>query len=70
MEETGGVQATTAQSDNFLFDRQDLQQYPSKNKQDETVEEDEDKGDFSVWDATLLLTSRAIGTGFLYFPSH
>lgn len=25
---------------------------------------------FSIWDATILLTSRAIGTGFLFFPSH
>lgn len=23
-----------------------------------------------MWDATILLTSRAIGTGFLFFPSH
>jgi len=28
------------------------------------------QGDFSLWDATILLTSRAIGTGFLFFPSH
>ena len=28
------------------------------------------QGDFSSWDATILLTSRAIGTGFLFFPSH
>ena len=24
----------------------------------------------SVWDSTIILTSRAIGTGFLFFPSH
>jgi len=25
---------------------------------------------YSIWDSTILLTSRAIGTGFLFFPSH
>ncbi|TNV83189.1 hypothetical protein FGO68_gene8897 [Halteria grandinella] len=25
---------------------------------------------FGIWDSTIILTSRAIGTGFLFFPSH
>ncbi len=34
--------------------------------QDSTVDENL----FGIFDSTILLTSRAIGVGFLYFPSH
>lgn len=30
----------------------------------------EEDQQFSIWDSTIILTSRAIGTGFLFFPSH
>jgi len=35
--------------------------------EDKTAKEDEL---FGLLDSTMLLTSRAIGVGFLYFPSH
>lgn len=47
------------------MDEQDRKSFNENAK----IKRDQDE-DFSIWDATILLTSRAIGTGFLFFPSH